>query len=775
MPLPLPRLDTRTFDQLFDEGRLTLPRLAPGWTDHNYHDPGITLIDLFAWLVEMDIYRLDRTSPAAYRAFLRLVGIETYPPQVAETVVTFNLSSERDPIFIVRNASPQIIDETGRLAFQLTRNLTVLPVRLTAVLGGSKEARVDYARQNQANEKRFAAFGSDPSQDNALYLGFDAPLKKTKKPSATRRDTQVSLYIWVDSPEKDLHLRQRIIEECRAERTLIKNCEPKTSPRELNWRQHYSARTQWEYYDKANEWRPLSRVTDETRGLTLNGAVRFVAPDESRHATGGVPAHTDEYFIRCRLTSGYYECPPEIQFIAINAAPARHAIDINAEEKQINTSGRARQTIELQHKPVVAGTVRLSVKENGTYQAWVEAPDWDRVGPHCRAFLLSAETGEIVFGDGRHGRVPKANTGTELEPTIKVIKYQVGGGASGNVPAGTLTEYLGDEKITVQQPFAATGGADAESLEDAKGRAVAWLEEPRRAVTLKDFEELVLKVPGVPVARACAIPDYDPTMPCIPALGNITVVIVPLCARPLPEPGPDMLRAVEHYLDMRRTLTGELHVMSPSFITVAVHAQLHTEPETDAQNLIVQAKAKLDAFLDPLNGGQDGKGWPIGRDVYRSEIMALLNSIPGVTHVDEVGLLVEAELETYAGFITFKRVIQPNDVPLLVQARLCVERSVIAYQLVESASSKLEEYIRSQRGWLKHRKPETQRQEIMMVLRARPDVIHVEEVNLSEQSPDPLCDNVSVCAHSLVISGKHEITVSGALKKGSTRVSKTPC
>ena len=91
MPLPLPRLGDRRFDQLVDEGKALLPRLAPGWTDYNLHDPGITLIDLFAWLVEMDLYRLDRTSPAAYRAFLRLVGIEPRPPQVAETVLVFSV------------------------------------------------------------------------------------------------------------------------------------------------------------------------------------------------------------------------------------------------------------------------------------------------------------------------------------------------------------------------------------------------------------------------------------------------------------------------------------------------------------------------------------------------------------------------------------------------------------------------------------------------------------------------------------------------------------
>ena len=56
MPLPLPRLDSRTYDELVEEGRALLPLVAPHWTDHNAHDPGLTLLELFAWLIESDLY-----------------------------------------------------------------------------------------------------------------------------------------------------------------------------------------------------------------------------------------------------------------------------------------------------------------------------------------------------------------------------------------------------------------------------------------------------------------------------------------------------------------------------------------------------------------------------------------------------------------------------------------------------------------------------------------------------------------------------------------------
>jgi hypothetical protein len=56
MPLPVPNLDDRTFDRLVDEARRRIPVYAPEWTDHNVHDPGITFLELFAWLTEMQLY-----------------------------------------------------------------------------------------------------------------------------------------------------------------------------------------------------------------------------------------------------------------------------------------------------------------------------------------------------------------------------------------------------------------------------------------------------------------------------------------------------------------------------------------------------------------------------------------------------------------------------------------------------------------------------------------------------------------------------------------------
>ena len=74
MPLTLPNLDDRSYADLVAEARALIPALAPDWTDHNPADPGITLIELFAWLTEMLIYRLNQVTDEHRLAFLRLIN-----------------------------------------------------------------------------------------------------------------------------------------------------------------------------------------------------------------------------------------------------------------------------------------------------------------------------------------------------------------------------------------------------------------------------------------------------------------------------------------------------------------------------------------------------------------------------------------------------------------------------------------------------------------------------------------------------------------------------
>jgi hypothetical protein len=131
------------------------------------------------------------------------------------------------------------------------------------------------------------------------------------------------------------------------------------------------------------------------------------------------------------------------------------------------------------------------------------------------------------------------------------------------------------------------------------------------------------------------LPGYHPDYPCWDALGVVTVVVVPACGRP-PRPGPDFLAAVERFLRRRRPLTTELHVVGPGYVRVTVSATLHVVAAQPT--LAAAAQVALDAFFDPLSGGPVGSGWPFGRGVLESDLLALLARLPNVQYVDNVSI-----------------------------------------------------------------------------------------------------------------------------------------
>lgn len=651
MPLPLPTLDRLTYDELVAEARRNLPALAPGWTDYNAHDPGITLIELLAWLTEGASYRLNNIPEESYRAFLRLAGVVLHPPRVAETLLVFQPSATG--VLLPQGIRVQSAD--GAVQFQTVAEGFVSDANLQVVMSivrGNGEIHEDLTTRNMSSTSTWNPFGTKPQPGDALYLGFDHVLAPA--------DSIVSLGIWTGNESADFEMRTRLQEEQDIQDELARICSTGIAvgnpAKPADWREHYGVRTIWEFYAGMDQWRPLQDVKDDTRALALTGTVRFKAPAPDQQAPGGIglPGYDTNYFIRCRLAGGSYDCPPCIAHVALNAIVARHAVNM-LPQKFVST-GRAGQRFELASKPVVMDTnsIKLTaVLKNGTADGeWHVASNWDGVKPHDSICVLIPETGTLIFGDGRIGRVPAA--ASEI-----AVHYQAGGGASGNVASKILAKLMPDHpEVQIKElpkPFAACGGAAAETLNQAKARAVRELATPTRAITLNDFETLARATPGVPIARVHAIPDYHPDMPCIPVSGSTTVVVLPPCPQQRPEPTPALITTVQRSLERRRMLTGEIHVVGPHYSTVSISARLQLKPGIDRRKLIDLAQGELERYLHPLHGGPDKKGWPIGRAVYRSELLALLNNLDGVRFVEDLTWKLDDQAASRCGNITLCR------------------------------------------------------------------------------------------------------------------------
>src|SRR5215213_2897792 len=92
MVLPVPKLDDRSFQDLVNETKKLIPRYCPEWTDHNVSDPGVTMIELFAYMVDILLYRINRVPERNYIKWLEMLGLRLLPPKPARTDITVYLT-----------------------------------------------------------------------------------------------------------------------------------------------------------------------------------------------------------------------------------------------------------------------------------------------------------------------------------------------------------------------------------------------------------------------------------------------------------------------------------------------------------------------------------------------------------------------------------------------------------------------------------------------------------------------------------------------------------
>jgi hypothetical protein len=579
MPLEAPKLDERTFRELFEETRALIPHYLREWTDHNASDPGITLIELFSWLGETLIYQFNRIPERNYIEFLRLIGMERRPPQPAIAELTFTpVGTDHERVY-ARTAVEAPGDDGEPVVFETTEAITAVPHTLAAAMRrqGATFEQIDKVT-DAAAETTFYPFGDPVISGNGLYLGFagDSPLPAE----------ELKLAITVD----DQHLRERGIGCSRTRRA--------------------PAEPVWEYY-REGHWRPLAVTRDETSGFMQSGGLYFTGPATATKVK--LRADQDDlYWIRAVVGVHEYDRAPELVAIRLNVARAVQLTTVR-EEIVGSSDGTADQTFRLGHAPVEPGSLELDVAERDTWERWTAVETIQSHGGQEQIYELNAATGAITFGNGRHGRVPLAGVSN-----IMAAHYRYGGGTRGNVGVGS----------------------DEESLDDVKRRAREQLGRGR-AVTRADFEELAMQTPGGGIARAHAIPLYHPDFPGHAVPGAVSVIVVPQLDGPTPLPSAHTLERVCAHLGEHRTLTTELFVLPPRYREVSAAVEIRLATNADALVTVRAAKQALLDYYHPLRGGPDGRGWPFGGAVYWGDAFKVVSSIPGVGQIVELDVRVD--------------------------------------------------------------------------------------------------------------------------------------
>jgi hypothetical protein len=341
MPLLLPNLDDRTWADLTDEARALIPVYGPEWTDHNASDPGITLVELLAWMTEMDIYRLNQVTDAERLRFLDLVRVKLRGPRPAYAVLSLSVKSGTPTL-------PKSLEFSGVDAnkvesrYQTLRDIALSPGSLSA-LQSSGPAGFQNLTPAWKRRSTVLPFGNSPQIGNAFYLGLTNPPVP---------NSPVSLYFTFGDGFSGWKYRERILAQLRKEadcyRQKLENpcCGPTESDSvQITLQQtkvseeillHHGVRTVWEYLTTAGgvqTWVPLqeagNQIVDETRGFTLDGSVTLRIPVTLPKVSLGAVA-TGLYYVRCRITAGRYDAAPVLSDVAFNAVRAAQRVATTA-------------------------------------------------------------------------------------------------------------------------------------------------------------------------------------------------------------------------------------------------------------------------------------------------------------------------------------------------------------------------------------------------------------------------------------------------------------
>ena len=172
-----PNLDDRRFQDLVDEARRMIERFVPEWTNLEPSDPGMVLVELFAWMGEMAIFRLNQVPDVFYTRMLDLLGIQPYPPSAARTVVTFELAPGTAEEVVV--AAGTQVATAGRepVVFATTAELVVRqPAVVAAVTVPADGAAVHVWNRLLAGDDSVALFGDPPTPGDSFLVGFAGSL-----------------------------------------------------------------------------------------------------------------------------------------------------------------------------------------------------------------------------------------------------------------------------------------------------------------------------------------------------------------------------------------------------------------------------------------------------------------------------------------------------------------------------------------------------------------------------------------------------------------------
>lgn len=704
MPLTLPILDDRTYQDLLDEALARIPVHTPEWTNFNKSDPGMTLIEVFAFLTENLFFRSNQIPERNRRKFLSLLGVPLQPAASAHGLVAFtNVRPGVQTITLGRGVEVR----AGEVPYRTEYGLDVLPIEAQAFY----KKQVDATRATEL-KPYYQALYSDLTGDVMLYESAPFPTAERTSIDLAAQDT-IDRSLWVallarDPDKQDLEAVRReiagktitlgIVPDLGASGRTLEPGAPSRSAGKplLVYEIPVGGKLPADSTQRVARYRPLDAVAP-LDVLAQPGIVQVTLPANASDLRlwdlepkeAGVkdfpPALDDTKqearvitWLRIRAAAVATRAP--LAWAGINAAPVLQRAHVAAE--LVGTgNGEPDQRFNLLKTPVIPDSVVLRVTrkigDRDETEVWSEIDDLTSAGPEVpvvdprqppataawrntdvKVFSVDPESGEIRFGDGLRGARPPAGSTLRAD-------YDYGVGRDGNVNAKTIN--TGPELppgVKVENPIATWGGADAETVAEGEKQIARYLQHRDRLVTAEDFGTIVRRTPGVDIGRVDVIAAYNPQLDTNQpgdTPGAVTVLVLPKydAANPdAPMPNQPFIDTVCDYVDARRLITTEVFIRGPVYKPLWISAGITVKAGYAIAEVRDDVQRAFRNFLSPLpRAASDAldhagspfadahNGWPLFKAVNTRELLAVASRVKGVVSVDALLLGGDANAE----------------------------------------------------------------------------------------------------------------------------------
>lgn len=629
--LPDIHLDYETYEDIISAARNRIISLYPEWTDYNYHDPGITLIELFAWMKESQQYYMDQIGVQNKLKYLKLLGIRRRPKIPARTLSRMWVAEDLSVMAGMKFYAGDICFESiGRRYFAAGD--------IASCASLTRAGEWDFVGREQlqfGHSLRFYPFGREPEPGNAFYICFDRPVP----------------------PGEPIGIYLEIFNGYPVTRNRIAggSCQP-------------LAFISWEFYGE-NGWEKIPRPEDGTWGLLQDGFLRLAVPGHmERTAVQG----REGRYIRGVLMEQEYDVPPRITAVSANVDeviqrdtlaqyrdfPADRNSPVVLDtclgitggsrmfvgrggayypwdefEKEVDAqrgnavlnipwdrlpedvegirvvsmeyeysmfhvigegTGFPNQEFDLEDRELLYESLEILVRDavdQEAYCRWNKVEDFGGSSPESRDYVFDSENGILRFGDCIRGMAP--------EGEILLISCARSRGSGGNIKAGKLNRLgLAANGVRLTNITDGAGGEDEESLEESFARARRAVRTCGCAVSDGDYEQRVKMTPGLMV-ESCRVVHEDRRQRFQRPDGGFSVHIV---VKPYSLSGRGIVsrsyeKNILNFLEPCRQLGTEIAVLQPEYIEMSVFCEVVLKSQYSSFGGAV--KARIEEFMSP--------------------------------------------------------------------------------------------------------------------------------------------------------------------------------